>query len=401
MANSNRNRNDKNYALEKFDVDMGNAPRKRPSGSPKRRKSKNPFVRMAVAIFPQSYDSAAEKGRKALLLIAMAILIGTMAFLIWQIKGIKEGGETNSNIADSAGSPMPVMSSSYQQPSHIANPSTSIATTAGTLVNSDIEDLTPVVDIPIEADFNYLLNANPDTKAWVKITGTMLNNVVVQTTNNEYYLNHDFFGNESISGTVFSTYRNDWNDPNDKNKILFGHNMSSGDFFAYVMHYFPDDDYAEPLSFYKTHPTVQLETPSGGNSVYKIFAGIMANTEPQYGEVFDYISKTRFDNADDFNNYIIEIMDRSWFFTDVDITYGDDLLTLSTCYWPLGRQIDTRWVLFARKVRPGESEYVDTSAAFRNYKARLFDYYYEVLNSSGGNYSWEGSVWDRSKLLSY
>ncbi|MDE7361871.1 MAG: class B sortase [Oscillospiraceae bacterium] len=401
MANSNRNRNDRDYALDKFDVDVRNAPKKRPSGGSKKRKSKNPFVRMAVAVFPQARDSAAEKGRKALLLVAFAILIGTFAFLIWQLTGIKQGGDTNSNIADNAGTPMPSMSSSYQQPGYIANPTIDIATTAGSRVHGDDVDLTPVVDLPIEADFDYLLKTNPDTKAWVKITGTMLNNVVVQTTNNDYYLNHDFFGNESISGTVFSTYRNDWNDPNDKNKILFGHNMSSGDFFAYVMHYVPDDEYAEPLAFYKSHPTVQLETPTGGNAVYKIFAGIMANTEPQYGEVFDYITKTRFDNADDFNNYIIEIMDRSWFFTDVDLTYGDDLLTLSTCYWPLGRQIDTRWVLFARKVRDGEDSSVDTSVATRNYKARLFDYYYEVLNSSGGNYYWEGSVWDRSKLLSY
>lgn len=89
-------------------------------------------------------------------------------------------------------------------------------------------------------------------------------------------------------------------------------------------------------------------------------------------------------------------MDRSWFFTDVDLTYGDELLTLSTCYWPLGKNVDTRWVLFARKVRDGESEEVNTSVATRNYQAKLFDYYYDI---KGG--SWEGSVWDRSKLLSY
>lgn len=394
MANSNRNRNDRNYALDKFDVNVS-APRKRPAGN-KKRKPKNPLARMAVAVFPQARDSAAEKGRKALLLTAIAILIGTMSFLIWQIVGIKKGTELNSNLAADAGAPMPEISGGYQQPSHIANPSIDIATTAGTLEN-EITDLTPVVNRPLTMDWDYLLSNNPDTRAWVSITGTMLNNVVVQSTDNEYYLNHDFFGENSVSGTVFSTYRNDWNDPNDKNKILFGHNMENGDCFAYVMHYVPDDKYAEPLAFYKTHPTIQMATPSGGNAVYKIFAGIIVNTEPQYGEVFDYITKTRFDGADDFNSYIIEIMDRSWFFTDVDLTYGDELLTLSTCYWPIRRDVDTRWVLFARKVRPGESEEVDTSVAVRNYQAKLFDYYYEMLDSPG----WGGSVWDRSKLLSY
>jgi sortase B len=172
--------------------------------------------------------------------------------------------------------------------------------------------------------------------------------------------------------------------------------MISGEFFASLGHYAPNDASREPLAFYKVHPTVMLATPDGGSQTYKIFAGILANTQSQHGEVFQYTTKTQFTSADDFNNYIIEIMDRSWFFTDVDLTYGDQILTLSTCYWPLGESIDTRWVIFARKVRPGESEYVDVTVAERNYQAKLFDYYYSVI---GGQ--WYGSVWDKSKLLSY
>ena len=172
--------------------------------------------------------------------------------------------------------------------------------------------------------------------------------------------------------------------------------MHTGEFFAYVNHYVPYDASREPLAFYKVHPTVMMATPDGGCETYKIFAGMVANTQPEYGEVFNYINKTKFTDVDDFNNFIIDVMDRSWFFTDVDLTYGDELLTLSTCWWPLGRNIETRWVVFARKVREGESEYVDTSKAIRNYQPKLFDYYYDII---GG--SWSGSVWDKSKLLSY
>lgn len=389
MANSNRNRNDRNYALDKFDVDVSTTPRKAQSKRPK----KGGF---AAAIFPNSRDSGAEKARKVILFFAVAALIGTVAFLVWQITSINKGGEVNSSIAGIAGVPMPSSSSTYSQPQYIAHPTPSIATSEGTEIPEEV-DLTPVVDTPLNVNWDELRAINSDIKAWISITGTQLNNAVVQGTDNDYYLGHDFYGNESISGTVFSTYLNDWNDPNDKNKILFGHNMANGDFFAYVMHYVPDDRYSEPLSFYKTHPTIQMATPDGGNAVYKIFAGIIANTESRYGEVFDYITKTRFDSVDDFNNYIIEIMDRSWFFTDVDLTYGDELLTLSTCYWPIDRTVDTRWVLFARKVRDGEDPAVNTAVAKRNYQAKLFDYYYEVIESAG----WGGSVWDRSKLLSY
>ena len=172
--------------------------------------------------------------------------------------------------------------------------------------------------------------------------------------------------------------------------------MMSGEFFGYLGHYVPKDTSKEPCAFYKVHPTLMIATPDGGSQTYKIFAGMLANTQEQYGEVFNYTTKTKFRDKDDFNNYVLEIMDRSWFFTDVDLTYGDQLVTLSTCLWPLGKDVDTRWVLFARKVRPGESEYVDVSKAERNYYAKLFDYYYNVIGTQ-----WYGSTWDRSKLLSY
>ena len=233
-------------------------------------------------------------------------------------------------------------------------------------------------------------------RAWIKITGTSVNNVVVQSYDNEYYLKRNLYKEYSVSGTVFSSYKNKW-DGTDENIILYGHNMISGEFFAHITHYVPNDASKEPLAFYKVHPTVMLATPDGGCQTYKIFAGLLANTQSQYGDVFDYVHKTSFYSKDDFNNFIIDIMDRSWFFTDVDITYGDQILTMSTCCWPLGKSVDTRWVLFARKVRPGESETVDVTVAERNLNPRLFDYYYSRI---GG--SWTGtSTWDRSKLLSY
>ena len=356
---------------------------------------KKGFAGVVAAVLPQAEDSAGEKARKAFLLFAVAALIGSLIFLGWQLLNLKEGAKTNNNIINIAGETVDSsLQQSYSIPQQIDNPIMTEVTSAGT-EEPEYIDLTPVVNTPLDIDFNALREINPDIRAWIKITGTLINNPVVVGTDNNYYLSHDFNGNESVSGTIFSTYLNKW-DGTDDNTILFGHNMHTGEFFAYVNHYVPYDASREPIAFYKVHPTIMMATPDGGSQTYKIFAGMVANTQPEYGEVFNYVNKTQFTDADDFNNFIIDVMDRSWFFTDVDLTYGDELLTLSTCWWPLGREIDTRWVLFARKVREGESEYVDTSKAYRNYQAKLFDYYYDIL---GG--SWTGSVWDKSKLLSY
>lgn len=383
----------RDIALDKLDFYDAPQPKKKKTDKIKGR-PKSFAARFAYAAFPQAEDSASEKTRKVILICAVIVFIITLVMLGMQLFGMHNGAKTNDKIASLAGADTTGtidLNTSYQ-------PFSTFPAT-GPVENTEPEeeeiDVTPLTNTPLNIDFAALKATNPDTRAWVKITGTRLNNVVVQSYDNSYYLDHDFYKNSSITGTIFSSYKNRW-DGTDDNIILYGHNMISGEFFASLGHYAPNDASREPCAFYKVHPTVMMATPDGGSETYKIFAGILVNTQEKYGEVFDYTSKTRFKDANDFNNYIIEIMDRSWFFTDVDITYGDKLLTMSTCYWPLGEEVDTRWVIFARKVRPGESEYVDTTVAERNYQAKLFDYYYSIIGSR-----WYGSVWDRSKLLSY
>ena len=363
---------------------------------------KNIFVRFAEAAFPQKNDSSSEKIRKIVLLAAIVVFAITIGVLLFQLIGIDDGTKiTESNQILAGVDNGTIDMDAFEDPTVVTPiPGTTASTNSSTTSEPEEEteepiNVTPVVNTPLSVNFNALLAENPDTRGWIKITGTYLNDVVVQGEDHEEYLTKAFDGSESISGTIFSHKKNKW-DGTDQNIILFGHNMMNGDRFASVRYYIPNDASREPIAFYKVHPTIMLATPDGGSQTYKIFAGVLANTQEQYGEVFKYVNKTSFKSQDDFNNFIIDIMDRSWFYTDVDLQYGDQLLTLSTCYWPLGEEVDTRWVIFARKVRPGESEYVDTSLATRNYGAKLFDYYYSMI---GGQ--WYGSKWDTSKLKGY
>lgn len=392
--NKKSNKKERNdVALDKFDLDIsGSGEKKKESKTPK--KKKNPFKRVIEYLFPQKGDTKGEIGRKALLLAAICILIGTLAYLINQLNSMSHSGRGSDDLAASAG--VPNSSIPYDEPDRLTNPPVDIPTTAGT-EEPEFIDLTPVVNTPLNVNFDYLKSINPDTKAWVKVEGTLLNHAVLQNPNDDdYYLDHDFYGNyEEFSAEVFSSWRNKW-DGTDDNIILFGHNLKSGYGFAYVNHYVPNDVSKEPLAFYKVHPTIMLQRDGGPSETYKVFAGIVVNTQEEYGEVFNYTAKTQFTSQEDFNDYIISIMDRSWFYTDVDLEYGDKLLTLSTCYWPLGRSKETRFAVIARKVRPGESEYVDTSVAQRNWGAKLWENYYDIIGSK-----WYGSNWDTSKLKGY
>lgn len=381
----------RDIALDKMDMRSSSAPRRKTSDKIKGR-PKNGFQRFCIAAFPQAEDTGVEKMRKTVLLAAIVVFVATIAILLLNLMDFSNARDTNSKLADLAGVPQGTIDMDMN---YVPFGTTSSGGEQQPEPEEEEINVTPVVNTPISVDFPALKSINPDTRAWVKITGTYVNNVVCQSTDNDYYLKRDFYGNDSISGTVFASYKNKF-DGTDDNIVLYGHNMIDGTFFASLGHYVPNDTSREPVAFYKVHPTIMLSTPNEGCQVYKIFAGCLLNTQDKYGEVFEYVDKTNFSSKDDFNNFIIGVMDRSWFFTDVDLDYGDQLLTLSTCYWPIGKNVDTRWVIFARKVRPGESEFVDTTVAERNYQARLFDYYYSVI---GGQ--WYGSTWDKSKLKSY
>lgn len=395
-ASSSSSPRSKDVALDKFGSDVGApAPQKRKKKTPQ---PKSPAKRFAAAMFPQSGDSKGEIARKIVLLIAIAVLIGTLAFLIWQVVGMKRGEEETISIAASANVPFEssVINTPYSQPAYVENPTFELVSSDGT-EEPEYIDLTPYTNTPLNVDFGPLKARSQDVRGWVKISGTLINNVVMADPDgSQFYIDHNMDGQSSVSGEIFASHLNKM-DGTDDNIILYGHNMKSGYYFAYINHYVPNVYSSEPLAFYKVHPTIMLQRDGGECEVYKVFAGIVVNTDPQYGEVFDYTSKTQFYSADDFNEYILNVMDRSWFYTDVDLQYGDKLLTCSTCYWPISRDVPTRFAVIARKVRPGESEEVDTTTAIRNYNPKLFDYYYQL----NPGWSWGGRTWDTSKLLSY
>ena len=71
--------------------------------------------------------------------------------------------------------------------------------------------------------FNELLDVNKDTVGWLKVNDTTIDYPVVQTDNNDYYLNNDYYRNKNYNGWIFADYRNNLNDL-DQNTIIYGHN---------------------------------------------------------------------------------------------------------------------------------------------------------------------------------
>lgn len=343
--------------------------RPKPVKSGKHGKKPNIFIRMIRAVFPCRGDSAGEAIRKVIFAVAIVAFVITGGSVLLDVgnemvqKYVK--AEEIRQLKDSINLPDEVIEQ----------------------IESEVPEILP--------DYMALYAENKDIVGWVKIPDTQIDYPVMHTSDNDYYLTHSFKNEYSKGGAIFADYRNTFTaTETSDNVILYGHNIWSGEYFAMLSRYY-DTHETDPITYYQNHPTMTFDTIYE-KSEYKIFACVLFNTEEANGEVYPYTAKREFASKTEFNSFILDIMDRSVLWTDVDLNYGDQILTLSTCYWPYGEDIDTRCVVFARKVRDGESAEVDTSKAQRNYNPLCFDYQYKVL---GGQ--WNGRTWDTSKLLSY
>ena len=56
--------------------------------------------------------------------------------------------------------------------------------------------------------YQQLYNENKDYRLWIKINNTNIDYPVVQGSDNEFYLTHDFYKNPLSSGSIFMDYRN-------------------------------------------------------------------------------------------------------------------------------------------------------------------------------------------------
>lgn len=88
----------------------------------------------------------------------------------------------------------------------------------------------------MSVNWDALRAINPDVVAWVYVPNTNINYPLVRGKDNDYYLSHDFEGEEgwlATFGTVFMDYRDvpNWKDDA---YYFYGHHMNDGSMFAAV-----------------------------------------------------------------------------------------------------------------------------------------------------------------------
>ena len=166
-------------------------------------------------------------------------------------------------------------------------------------------------------DFKSLKEINPDTIAWLKVNNTDIENVVVKTDNNEYYLKHNFEKKQNVAGWIFADYRNKFDDK-DYNIVIYGHNMRNDSMFGTLKNTLKEEWYKN-----KENKYVTLVTNSGIKK-YEVFS--------VYEEkVNNYYIQTEFENDSKYSEFLKTLKNKSIYNFNTDINNTKGILTLSTC----------------------------------------------------------------------
>lgn len=190
-------------------------------------------------------------------------------------------------------------------------------------INNIVVEETPVIkeeiiDPKITALFDELKSENSDTVAWLKLNNTDIDFPVVQSKDNEYYLNHNFKKKYNEIGWTFADYRNNFPELDD-NTIMYGHTYRNSSLA------FSSLRTVLNKSWYNNKENHIIEFTTEKKSLkFKIFSiYTVKNTN-------DYLNINM--NEEEFNKFISKVTKRSIKDFDTEIVFGDKILTLSTCY---------------------------------------------------------------------
>lgn len=183
-----------------------------------------------------------------------------------------------------------------------------------------------------------LQKTNSDIIGWVEIEGTNINYPVLQGSDNDFYMTHNYEKEESVYGSLFLDKDYDWK-RGSNNLLIYGHNMQDGSMFHDLLNY-ADKDY------YEEHPIIRFTTPEE-DAEYEIIAAFRSRVYYKSEQnVFRYYYFVNPESKEEYEEFVKNAKEASIYDTRNTAEYGDKLITLSTCSY---HTEDGRFAVVARK----------------------------------------------------
>lgn len=188
--------------------------------------------------------------------------------------------------------------------------------------NSEISQVnsenSALADNPI--NFEALWQQNTDVYAWINIPSCSIDYPIVQSyeEDDSFYLHHNLEKQYQYSGCIYTEKLNK-KDFNDRNTVIYGHNMLDGTMFSNLLAY-------QEEAFFNDNPYIYIYMP-GHKLTYMIFSAYRYDNR-------HILNSFDFSNDEVWETYLEEAKNPKSLVVnkrDVNVTTDDKIITLSTC----------------------------------------------------------------------
>lgn len=170
----------------------------------------------------------------------------------------------------------------------------------------------------------------PDFIGYIEIENLDILYPIVQTDNNDYYLDHLIDGTSNKNGEIFMDHRNNASPLTDnQNIVIYGHNLGDGTKFHNLTKLRKEEN------FYNSPINIITEE---GIFTFTIFSFYKTDSEADY-------AKLKFDYYSNFGMFCVEEQNKSMHESNFKFTGKEVIITLSTCVNEFGGRWCTHAVL--------------------------------------------------------
>lgn len=174
----------------------------------------------------------------------------------------------------------------------------------------------------MQIQLNLLKNINEDICGWIRVDGeTAINYPLIFPKDNNYYLYHAADGTSNPAGSIFIDCGNDRELKENRNLVIYGHNMEDGaPMFANLL------NFQRYPYYFVDNNKVEIYTDDGVLK-YTIFACYEEEPYVTEGSAYD----VTFETDAEFQQFLDNIKEKNTLRSDVTLELKDHILTFSTC----------------------------------------------------------------------
>lgn len=180
--------------------------------------------------------------------------------------------------------------------------------------------------------YQKLYEVNSDMIGFIYLDDNHQYPILMREDAQNYYLNHNFFGEEEKAGSIFANVNSSFGEQGIS--LIYGHCMKDGSMFASISNWKKQD-------YFDSNKTMRIDTLFE-ESDYEVVAIAIINMDDSF-KYYDYVGnldETTFNTwRDNFESYVIRGSLSS-------LTYKDTIVELSTCSY---EKKNNRAVLILKK----------------------------------------------------